>query len=205
MGHGLLIEQGTFDGRLLQLQINLGRVDWLLLPRNISESDKIDSLGTLGESAEYFRGLVSKWLIKSSPLNRLAFGASLFIPTGGQLEAVQEIRGILPSLGIDWQGVRDFVYQVNRPRACTTSSESGPINRIAKWQDVLRQTIVATLLPQGQAPVSVGQQPVANLEIDINTSIPSDAKKELPQEKLSSILEELTENAIEIALSGDVK
>jgi hypothetical protein len=204
-GLGQLIEQGSFDERSLQLGVNLARVDWIMIPKPSEESETFGSLGNFAQAATTFRELISKWFAEPLSLNRIAFGASLFIHTKDQHEAIQQIKSMLPSLRSDLNEVQDFIFQINRPKPSVALPELGSINRIARWQVVLRQTLVANLLPQVQPPVSTSQQTAANLELDINTPALSDTKKELPREKLSTVLEELSDNALEIALKGDIQ
>lgn len=204
-GFNQLFEQGTVGDRTLHLQVQqLGRVDWIILPKDNPESDSFSSLGDFGESAAYFRELISQWLSdQAPPLNRLAFGTQLYIPVANQEEAFKIIAKMLPSVKIDWKGIRDFIFQVNRPRACVTFPDLGEINRLRKWQAVIRKKIVGVIVPEGQAPVATREETSAFLELDINTPPPTDAKTALPSARLPELLAELIQNAANI-LTDDV-
>ncbi len=203
-GLGQLAEFGTVDDRVLQLQIQPGRIDWLLLPKDEPEGGSFPSLGDFEKCLGYFRELFFKWLSQAPELNRLAFGAQLYIPTADQSEAVQTVAGILQYVKIDWTGIRDIVFQLNRVQACKTLPELGAINRLVKWQTVVRKRIVGALLPEPQAPVTTAEEFAAYWELDISLAAPTDAKMKLPPEKLKELFTELTHEAADIVSRGDV-
>jgi hypothetical protein len=120
-GVGQLVEQGTLGNRVLQLQIQPGRIDWLLLPKEDPESAGFSVLGDFGESKDYFSSLVSPWLGKGPRLVRLAFGAQLVIPTPNVEVAMRIMSEALPHLDLKDAGARDLVFQINHPAAHTNA------------------------------------------------------------------------------------
>src|SRR5271155_2990939 len=101
---GQLIEQGTIGDRTLHLQVQLNRVDWVIFPKDDTESENFPTLGEFEESSTYFRELISQWLSAAPPLNRLAFGAQMYIPVANQPRAMEIIAKILPFIEINWKG-----------------------------------------------------------------------------------------------------
>lgn len=202
---GQLIELGTVEGQVLHLQIQPGRIDWLLLPKDDPDSETFSLLGDFAKSSTYFGNLISKWFEQAPPLNRIAFGAQLFIPTADQPEAIRIVATILLCVKMKWEGVRDFIFQVNRPRACETLPGLGAINRLARWQTIARRKVTAILLPQPQAPVMTSEEHAAFCELDISTNAPTDADTiKLPPDALRSLLTELIKHAADIVSKGDV-
>jgi hypothetical protein len=112
---------------------------------------------------------------------------------------------MLSSLNIKWEGLQDFILQVNRPQSCATLPNIGVINRVVKWQTVVLRKISAVLLPQPQPPVTTSEKTAAFLELDISTAAPSDASiLMLPPEQLKALLAELIHHAADIVSKGDV-
>jgi hypothetical protein len=201
-GIGQLIEVGAVESKLLQLQIQPGRIDWVLAPKDEPDSDKFSSLGGFAKSSQYFGELIFKWLDQAPPLNRVAFGAVLTIPTQSDSESVRTISRFLPNIDLDWENVRDFMFQVNRPRPCVTIPQLDVLNRLVKWQSVLRKMVVATIGPQIPAPVTTAEQWAAQCELDISTGAPSDPSIMLPPEQLKSLFAELMQHGNDVASKG---
>jgi hypothetical protein len=202
MGH--LVEQGAVENVILQLQIQPGRIDWLLLPKIDPEKEAFPRLGDFRSASEFLSGLVFRWLADAPPLNRLAFGAQLSIRTANQAEATRLISGILNYVRIDWDNTEDFIFQVNRPRECVTLPGQVRINRLAKWQTVVRKHMLATLIPVPQSPVTTNEEAAAYFELDVNTTPPGEAGAiVLPPERLTALLGELLHNATSIVAKGD--
>jgi hypothetical protein len=203
-GIGQLIEVGTVDDKVLQLQIQPGRIDWVLALKDDPESEKFSSLGDFDKSSNYFRELIVKWLEQAPPLNRIAFGAVLSIPTKNESEAMETISRFLPYVKIDWSGVRDFIFQMNLPQPCATFPGLGAINRLVKWQNVVRQKVIATLSPPLQAPVATTQEPAAQCELDISTAVSTETAFKLPPDQLKALFAELVQHAAEVMPKGDI-
>lgn len=201
VGVGELIEQGLVGDRTLQLQVHVARVDWIFSPKDQPDGDPFPSLGALAECLPAFQALISRWLDTAPSLNRLAFGVQLYIPSSSRAEAMGHIAEMLPYVRINAERMREFTFQVNRPRPCVTWPELGEVNRLATWQAVLRKRVVASFLPEVRGPVSVREEVAAFLELDINT--PPDFGKEIPRHLSKEIFGELIGNGIEIVERGD--
>jgi hypothetical protein len=200
-GAGHLIEQGLVENRSLQLQIVLARVDWIFTAREDPEGDGFPQLGPFEESVRPFQSLISRWLEAAPSLNRLAFGAQLYIPSSNVTEARGHIARILPYVRLDWEHIRDFVFRVNRPRPFVAWPEVGELNRIATVGAVSRKKLVATLLPEPQMAIPAKEEFAASLELDINMP-PLDVRQEIPRERRIQIFDELVSNGREIAERG---
>lgn len=198
-GIGQLVESGTVEGRTIQLQIQPGRIDWLLLPKDEPDSATFASLGDYETSLSYFSQLVSKWVEQSPPLNRLAFGTLLLVPTANQSKTIEALAQMLPDVTINWAGIQEFVLSVNRPQASVAFAEAGPINRVAKWQSLVRKKIITSSLLAGQAPLTTSEETAACLELDVSTNAPTDGTKELPAERRRPLFAELMDYATAIA------
>jgi len=200
VGAGQLIEQGPIENRILQLQIIAARVDWLILPSE-AEGGAFQNIGPLEASASEFRRLIVPWLADVAPaLNRLAFGAQLYVPSANLDEAREYVARLVPYVRINWRIIRDFIFQVNRPGASRVWRDAGDLNRLAKVQAVSRRAVVATITGGSQTITPISEEFAAYLELDINTPVLQTG--ELPRDRVVEIFDELVANSIEIAERG---
>jgi hypothetical protein len=200
VGAGQLVEQGPIDNRILQLQIISARVDWLILPAE-SGGEAFPNIGPFERSASEFRTLISPWLAEAAPaLNRLAFGAQLYIPCANLDEARGYVARLVPYVRINWTVIRDFSFQVNRPGGSRVWGDAGDLNRLARIQAVSRRAMVATVTSESQTIAPVSEEFAAFLELDIST--PALQSGELPRDRFVDVFAELIANGIEIAERG---
>jgi hypothetical protein len=202
---GQMIEQGTIGDRHLRLQVQVGRIDWILIPKDEPQSENFPLLGDFEKVSVQFRQLMSGWLAYPPRINRLAFGAVLYVPKPCVAEAAEVISKVLPYVNIQWSEVRDFVFQVNRPRPCVTYSEVREINRLNKWQTVVLKKMIAILPTETSGlsgPVTTSEQVAAYWEVDINTAPFTDSRKEIPRELALPLIDELIQNGTTM-LKGD--
>lgn len=198
---GIQQEEGPFEGGKLIVTVQPVRVDWILTvdnnrPTTISE---FPSLGQFIDLLNPFVDLMTRWLEKSPPLQRLAFGANLLLPMAEEV-ARQQLFTYLHLNPQNFENSRDFAYQINRPRDSTSGISELKINRLSKWSAVTWKTIQV-------APQMVINMPgegnfACYLELDINTS--PDYRGDFPKEKLLQIFKELVELGKEIAKEGDI-
>jgi hypothetical protein len=205
-GHWSARRTGAYRLGVLQLQIQPVRIDWILLPKDDPESELFQDLGDFEESSVAFCRLISQWLERAPTINRIAFGTQLYFPTSSQPESLQIVAQILTYVTINWAGTRDFVFQLNRPRQCATLPQLGEINRLVKWQNIVRKKMTATLTPEPTSSVTTtAEQHAAFWELDISSPVPTESKAPLPPQQLPQLLAELRNSASEIVAKGDVQ
>ena len=193
------------DNKLLQLQIQPGRIDWVLFPQDNTENNVFPSLGEFEKPLKLFRELISKWIPESPPLTRLAFGTVLSIKTPNQSESVLVLSRFLPFVKLNWLDVQDFNIQLNQPRPSCRHANLGAINRLIKWQAALRKAFVATIsLGSPSSPLTTKEETAVLCELDISTPALPDPAAILPRENVSALFEELLENASDIVVKGGV-
>lgn len=197
-GIGQLVEYGPVGDQVLQLQVQLNRVDWILFPKENPEGDPFPFLGEIKLASLNFRSLVDPWLAQAPRLNRVAFGAQLYIPVRDHKEAMRLLAKKLPSVKINWEAIRDFTFQVNRPLPGLSEPDLGEINRLTKWQVVVQKKVVGVILPTVQAPHATSEQTSAFWELDINTAVPTDPTAFLAPNRVTPLIDELIQNAIGI-------
>jgi hypothetical protein len=136
-------------------------------------------------------------------LNRLAFGAQLLFPTADFSEATKTLAKILDYVKINWNDIQDFVFQLNRPQVSTSFPDLGAINRLVKWQTIVRKKIIATIIsPTPQAPVTLIEESAVYCEVDISTTAAVDPQKTLPPEQLRALVAELIHQASGVRFEG---
>lgn len=201
--------EGPFNGGVLILALQPGRIDWYLTAKQAEEEP--DSLGGLSilkpEAIAKFQDLISRWMQLESypPLIRLALGQVLLQPVESREAGYLQLRTYLPSVDLKPEST-DFLYQINRPRQSTTVPGL-QINRLCKWAVILASKI-SFIFPTGQketTPLSsrlVDSQQACRVELDINTV--SEHQSEFDRATSSAVFDELVFLAKEIAEKGDV-
>lgn len=200
----VVTEQGPFSGGSLSVDVSTSRMDWRFGVDPSEPPPGFQSLGPYETQRDEFRDLMHKWLKKSAPLNRLAFGAVLLSPATSLPGAYEALATFLHSVKIDPHSTRDLIYRINRRRPCRCGIEGLEINRMSTWGAISLSTIELELSSEGSKEVrQVGTSHYAcRLEIDINTA--PEFKGELDRGALPALFDELVDLGSEIATEGDI-
>jgi len=188
----------------LELQRRTNRVDWILTPYVVPDQIIVGlpSAGPFVESVETFKALIFPWLADIAWAKRLAFGAALLSNVPSIDAGHAELQQYLPGTHINLKGTRDFLLQLNRPRASTTHP-SLELNRLSKWS-VASITGVSFGINSALAKSEVKQTGssifAARLELDLSTPRLEGG----PLDNILQLAEELTALASEISVRGDV-
>jgi hypothetical protein len=199
-------EAGPFERGKAILTVAPARIDWHFAPvEPVADADPVALLnvGSLSEAIPPFFGIMSRWLPLAPDLQRLAFGATILLPSADAPDAYKHLQRLIPSVRIDGRS-SDLLYQINRPRASRSGIANIQINRLSKWSVGLLQRVLLSVTPTGvqQIMQEANATTVIRLELDTNTA-PSFVGN-LPRERLSEILDELADLAVEIAIRGDI-
>ena len=195
-----VIEEGSWNNARLQVVGQPGQVHWRTFSPTASPEGPM-LLGPFAGAVPPFRALMIRWLTQVSfPVNRIAFGANVLLSASSLPVACRSLDGMLPSVKIDRNGTRDFMYRINRRRGSVHDS-SLRINRLATWS-VMQSIGLEVVIGAGVVPATrqLPGKHFCRLELDVNTVPP----RELRQKKLSVTFDELVDAAIEIAEQGDV-
>ena len=207
---GELIETGNFQGRVLSLFVQPGRIDWTVSPIVQTEDDSggLNTLGEFGAAAQSFLSIMLAWLQGCPRIVRLAYGVVLLDPAENRENGYKRISEFIPGVKIDPQGSEDLFYQINRPRASKTV-EGLRLNRLSRWSVAAFQPFRLSLgISQNQpGPPLVYAHSNAVLmacraEFDLNTA--AGVQDELPHQQVPGIFDELVHLGSEIARDGDV-
>lgn len=185
-------ESGPFvPGVRLAHRRSLRVIEWMLAPLNPEAFSVMDSQVLVS-----FKELMCRWLTDCPPLQRLAFGAALYLAVKDRREAYDRLEGFL-HLGLKYSNDEgDFLYQYNRRRRSQRVPEV-MINRLSKW----------TWVPLGEVRLGDGKlvfpaESACLLELDINTA--PEFQGMLPHDRYVALFEEMISLAAEIAARGDV-
>ena len=133
-----------------------------------SSETKLPSLGPMSDDTlRPFMGIVEKWLNRSPPINRLAFGAALGRPTADVQTGYKDMQRYIPVVDLDRQGIADFLYRINIPR----ESKVRPnimINCLNSWTVALRNTVT---VEHASPKADIQSQYICKLDLDINTPL----------------------------------
>ncbi|PYV67023.1 MAG: hypothetical protein DMG96_40570 [Acidobacteria bacterium] len=207
---GEIVEAGIFQGNVLTLSVQPGRVDWILGPNMSIEDDlgEIKSVGSFRSAETTFSATMSDWLKDCPSTVRLAYGAVLLEPVENREKGYLRVAEYVPAVKIDPLGSEDFLYQINRPRESTTV-KGMRLNRLSKWSVASFQPVRFSIgIPQSQP-----RQPLVyshggtlamacRAEFDLSTA--AGIQQELPHDMLPRIFNELVALGSEIAQYGDM-
>lgn len=202
---GLELEVGGFLNGQLVLESRPGRFQFHYRP-SLGETVDIPTLGTIQDVWEPFHEKTSSFVHSSEfpPVRRVGFGSVCLKLVKDKEEAHGYLSGLLPDVGIRWEGCEDFLFQINRPRSITTDRGELRINRLCKWRVLLlRRISVTTDLTEGGTSVArPSPHLVLRLELDINSD--QNNTSAFASDRAAAIIETCMEMAQEIAQSGDV-
>ena len=200
---GVVQQQGEAGGNRLLLITRADRFDWTVIPNPASDAEIMPTpiLVDIDQAVTRIQDALRISLQAVRVVDRLAFGALLGQQVADPTEGMSRLSEYLPRLGLEEQGVSDFVYQINRRRQslCVPHAQ---LNRVARWsseqiiQGQLR--ITPTLLPQVQPS---GTRFVNRLLLDVNT-VPGTSA--IAHDRFSDLFVELVEIACKVASEGDV-
>ena len=177
---GVKVQKGAYNNNLLTVDSRPNRVDWLITPPpRPDEPPKLLTVGCLSDVLNSLLIIIERWLSVCPKVNRLALGTFLARAVTDEHAGYEEILQFLPNVRLEYPGVTDFLYQINRSRTSTSSADVR-INRLSKWSVVRAD---ATLRPPDSPLVAMSTneqgQYYCTLELDINT-VPS-AEKDISQ------------------------
>jgi len=101
---------------VLALQVQGGRVDWFLLPTEVSEpGPHFATIGDFPRTLEQFSALMRRWLPSSPSLSRFALAGVLLQPQSDRAAGYIQLSKYIPAVRLSPNSF-DFLYQINRPR-----------------------------------------------------------------------------------------
>ena len=200
-------EEGIHLNRLLTVICQADRADVVLHPdpQKRRHPSLLPLAGTCVETVNGFVQLVSPWLENRPPISRIAFGATLLLPSEDIEDAYRQLQRMLPGLRID-DDMREVIYQVNRRRDSRYGVDKLTINRVANWSCI---TVIGGLLSVSFSDKlrikDAGTQDSSifcRLVLDINTDASFDS--EIENDVRGLIFPEMVNYATEIASHGDI-
>lgn len=194
---------GTYEGYALQLVVDPVRIQWSFVPKldASSFSPELPLVGHFSEVLAVFGPLMQRWLDRSPPIERLAFGGVLLQPAETHESAYRILGRYLHAVQLD-PSTSDFMYRINRHRQSRSGVDGLVINRLSVWS-ALRWTALLKLDAGGRTKeVKPPDAFAARLELDVNTA--ADYTGELPRATLGKLWTELVDFGREIAERGEI-
>lgn len=199
---------GEFAKAVLSLIVKPGRIDLQLTP-NLEEPRAVPSMPKAGKFKDTFEGFVEiarKFVaLELLPdVSRLAFAPVFVQEVKSSPKGYALLFKYLPSIADEITGAKDFLFQINRPRAVDEIVEGLYINRINQWAVVAYESFI---IPAGAQtiPDSISKTKpffALNLALDINTA--KEYAGLFSQELQTKLLKKLIDYAKEICVEGDI-
>ena len=196
-----VIEEGPWENSRLQVEGQQGQIDWRTFSRTPGPGGPM-VIGRFVEVADPFFALMTRWLANSCPpVNRIAFGANLLMSEAPLADISRQLDTMLPSVTVDADGTRDFMYRINRRRQ-SNADPSLQFNRLATWSAMQSVGLEIAIGPGGATLRSTREVSFCRLELDINT-VPVE-QRTIPPDTVPAVFRELLDAAREIADQGDI-
>ncbi len=189
-------QAGPWRNGLLEVRVGPARIDVVLAPSVPNDSDAQLDVGNFLQELECFAPMVHGWLKKSLyvNVNRCALGAVLMMPSNSKVESYERMSKLVPSVKLDAENSKEFLYRINRP---IESKQGFEINRITTWNALARRVEIL----QESVKTQISNNFFVRLELDFST--PIEQATPLKPENLVPIFEELNTLAIENARHGE--
>lgn len=197
---------GSYGGGTLTLRADALRFDWLLTP--VIQPEKVGvpfaSVGTVPDAINTFLPLMKAWLLKTSAISRLAFGAVANQNVPDRVAGYRVLDTYMKAIDIDPDGSSEFAYSINRPR--TAAGFGGiRINRLSRWSVALGQPMTLTLGLGQLSQLPIVGQAIHALRSEVDISTDATRSEPLLSEHLSDLFEYLVRSGEEILREGDIK
>jgi len=196
------IQSGSWRGGALQLTVSSDRFVWLAGPSTTPEGFP-DFENWLTESVvPDFSGIVRPWLTSVRfGVNRIGIGLHSLLFAQDRASAYRLLEELIPSVKIQPEATRDFLYQINRPKSSRVLHI--PLNRLMKWSALyLGLTQFAITPGQHVQPSPVLGRQYVSLDNDVNT--PAEHLEALDEAQVGAIYDELVELAWENLEAGEI-
>jgi hypothetical protein len=196
---------GKFSGGQLIVGAAGPRLDIYLSPQAPTEPTGSPSFPIIDEwdrVREAFVTSTRKWLAATKfPVTRLAFAAVLLSETKDRMESYVALKGLLKSVNVDPDAMREISFRVNWPIQSEVI-RGLRLNRITNWNALQINLLLLQLSGQSSTTsASPAERFAIRLEMDHNTD--EENKMTFEAEKLVPIYNELIGKACENAASGE--
>jgi hypothetical protein len=204
---GLKTLASTFDAGKLVLKLELGRIDWLFVPRDPDPTaglpSEFPSIGPIAERLEVFSDIVTRWLGRNDApdLVRLAFGTVVRHPEPDDRAAYSRLPDYLP-IRVDPES-SDFSFQINIPTRSRSGIDGLRINRLSRWSvmALARVAFQFNSVKMAAMPTPTTTTDYAlRLELDINTA--PEFQGSIPKGRLIEVYRELVSGGQNIIAEG---
>ena len=188
----------------LTVEARPARVDWRLSSGPGSSTSTLPVVGPYNELHDSFLELIQSWQVPRQSIHRLAYGVVLMLPCDGLSAANKTLSRLLPSVDIDPENTRDFMYRINRRCLSRALAGRGEINRLSAWSVIeIARVDIDISLESSPAVRNALEGTACRLELDVN-SVP-ELGSHISSEEAVLLTEELFALASELAANGDIK
>jgi hypothetical protein len=192
-------EDGPFAKANLTLISQPQRIDWIY-----KSTEEYEPIGQFTETLDQFIPAMKRWLESTPPILRLAFGATMVIPTENRESGYRILSPFLRNVQIDPKNSSDLVYQINRPRPAKTKISGLSLNRLCKWSVIQLNETQITVDSVGRSVANLPSKVSYFCELTLDLSTAAEFQAEIPNGQLTKLLDELVALGQETAREGDI-
>ncbi len=150
-----------------------------------------------------FKGATLPWLREANfPVVRLAFGAIVLTKTETRTRAYEVLKGLLKSVTVDPEEMRDLLYRVNWPATSRTVPDL-KINRLTNWSAIIFLVKLFALTGTRVSEPDALADAVHAVRLEMDHNSHESRSDPFDRQLLAIIYEELVELALENATKGE--
>ena len=199
---GFTSQSGTVDDLRLDLNINIGRVDWFFHgPQELMSLDQVH-IGPASVAIERFVEMMVKW-IPTIPfkVSRIAFGAILLRSASDRAAAYARLQSLLSNVKLEPEESEGFVYQINRPIASQKLRKETRLNRVTKWGSV--RVAIHTAQHALDEKMELQRAEASYVRLECDNSSPASDGNVYTNDEVLALFNELISLAVENAEYGE--
>jgi hypothetical protein len=198
------IESGPFADGTLKLQVQPMRIDCVHERDGLEIQEGLPpALGPFPDAAGPLLQFGRRWVTSAGfpSILRIALGLTLLSPTPDRETGYRELGQFVDGVP-NTPDARDFLYQINRPRASRAGIEGMQVNRLSRWS-VGTVQFFAVAFGGTANPTSVTSARQYHLRLELDISSSEDYQGVIPRAGVEGLITDLFSGAREISEQGN--
>ncbi len=194
---------GEYENLLFGISRKGNKIDFIANSKEVGKDNQPREWGIYADGSKLMGSIVKKWSkLKSLPsITRIAHGARLTQYVESFEEGHKVLGNYISDLQLDLQKVKDFNFQINRPRDSKSYGTDLVINRFNKWSLIENISFEIEAAASGVAKNTHLTIYKCQLDLDINSKF--NVKRKISKSKIHALFEEFLDLGLETVREGD--